>query len=75
MNRLLTRILASPATTLALCHARAPNAWRAAFMQVPRMSIPSPDSDVIANPPGFDRSALPEPLATEITAFFETIPV
>ena len=36
---------------------RVPNAWHFAFMDTPSMSLPSPDGDVAANPPGFDRAA------------------
>jgi len=34
---------------------RVPNAWHFAFMDAPSMPLPSPDGDVAANPPGFDR--------------------
>lgn len=50
---------------------RVPNAWHFAFMDTPSMSIPSPDGDVAANPPGFDRAAFLKQLADEITAFFD----
>ena len=50
---------------------RVPNAWHFAFMDSPSMSIPSPDGDVAANPPGFDRAAFLQQLAGEITAFFD----
>jgi predicted dienelactone hydrolase len=50
---------------------RVPNAWHFAFMDSPTMSIPSPDGDVAANPPGFDRDAFLKQLAVEITAFFD----
>ncbi|MGH8795707.1 MAG: alpha/beta hydrolase family protein, partial [Caldimonas sp.] len=50
---------------------RVPNAWHFAFMDTPGMSIPSPDGDVAANPPGFDRDAFLKQLADEITAFFD----
>lgn len=50
---------------------RVPNAWHFAFMDTPSMSIPSPDGDVAANPPGFDRDAFLKQLGTEITAFFD----
>ena len=52
---------------------RVPNAWHFAFMDSPSMSIPSPDGDVAANPPGFDRDAFLKQLAGEITAFFDKI--
>jgi predicted dienelactone hydrolase len=50
---------------------RVPNAWHFAFMDTPSMPIPSPDGDVAANPPGFDRDAFLKQLADEITAFFD----
>ena len=50
---------------------RVPNAWHFAFMDTPSMSLPSPDGDVAANPPGFDRDAFLKQLAEEITAFFD----
>jgi predicted dienelactone hydrolase len=50
---------------------RVPNAWHFAFMDTPSMSIPSPDGDVAANPPGFDRDAFLKRLAGEIAAFFD----
>ena len=50
---------------------RVPNAWHFAFMDSPSMSLPSPDGDVAANPPGFDRDAFLKQLAVEITAFFD----
>jgi predicted dienelactone hydrolase len=50
---------------------RVPNAWHFAFMDTPSMSLPSPDGDVSANPPGFDRAAFLKQLAVEITAFFD----
>jgi hypothetical protein len=40
-------------------------------MDSPGMSIPSPDGDVAANPPGFDRDAFLKQLAVEITDFFD----
>jgi predicted dienelactone hydrolase len=50
---------------------RVPNAWHFAFMDTPSMSLPSPDGDVTANPPGFDREAFLKQIAVEITAFFD----
>jgi hypothetical protein len=35
------------------------------------MAIPSPDGDVAANPPGFDRAAFLTRIAAEISAFFD----
>jgi predicted dienelactone hydrolase len=52
---------------------RVPNAWHFAFMDSPSMSIPSPDGDVAANPPGFDRNAFLKQLAVEIAAFFDKV--
>jgi predicted dienelactone hydrolase len=50
---------------------RVPNAWHFAFMNSPMMAIASPDGDVAANPPGFDRDAFLNQLAEQITAFFD----
>ncbi len=50
---------------------RVPNAWHFAFMDTPSMSIPSPDGDIAANPPGFDRDAFLKQLADEVTVFFD----
>ncbi len=50
---------------------RVPNAWHFAFMDTPSMTIPSPDGDVAANPPGFDRAAFLKQLGDDITAFFD----
>jgi predicted dienelactone hydrolase len=50
---------------------RVPNAWHFAFMDTPSMSLPSPDGDVAANPPGFDRAAFLKQLAVDIAAFFD----
>ena len=50
---------------------RVPNAWHFAFMDRPSMLLPSPDGDVAANPPGFDRDAFLKQLAVEVTAFFD----
>ncbi len=50
---------------------RVPNAWHFAFMDTPGMPIPSPDGDIAANPPGFDRAAFLKQLGEEITAFFD----
>ncbi|MEP7299903.1 MAG: hypothetical protein ABI699_00080 [Caldimonas sp.] len=40
-------------------------------MDPPSMPIPSPDGDVAANPPGFDRDAFLKQLGDEVTAFFD----
>jgi predicted dienelactone hydrolase len=50
---------------------RVPNAWHYAFMDAPSMPIASPDGDLAANPPGFDREAFLKQLAVDITAFFD----
>ncbi len=50
---------------------RVPNAWHFAFMDTPSMSITSPDGDIAANPPGFDRAAFLKQLGDDITAFFD----
>jgi len=50
---------------------RVPNALHFAFMDSPSMPIPSPDGDIAANPPGFDRDAFLKQLGDEITAFFD----
>ncbi len=50
---------------------RVANAWHFAFMDSPSMSLPSPDGDVAANPPGFDRNAFLTQLAGEVVAFFD----
>ncbi len=47
------------------------NAWHFAFMDAPTSFIPSPDGDIRADPPGFDRPALLKRLAEEIPAFFD----
>jgi predicted dienelactone hydrolase len=47
------------------------NAWHFAFMDAPTSAIPSPDGDIRADPPGFDRPALLKRLAEEIPAFFD----
>ena len=52
-------------------HRRVPNAGHFAFMDSPSMSIPSPDGDVAANPPGFDRDAFLKQLAAAFSVFFD----
>ena len=47
------------------------NAWHFAFMDAPTSLIPSPDGDIRADPPGFDRGAHLKRLAAEIPAFFD----
>lgn len=56
-----------PANTLR----HVPNAWHYAFMDAPTMSIPSPDGDLAANPPGFDRSRFLEQLGGELGDYFD----
>jgi predicted dienelactone hydrolase len=48
-----------------------PNAWHYAFMDTPNMPIASPDGDLSANPPGFDRQAFLQQLQSELTGFFD----
>jgi predicted dienelactone hydrolase len=50
---------------------RVPNAWHYAFMDTPNMPIASPDGDLSANPPGFDRQAFLQQLQRELPAFFD----
>jgi hypothetical protein len=50
---------------------RVPNAWHYAFMDIPSMPIASPDGDLAANPPGFDRQAFLQQLQRELPAFFD----
>jgi predicted dienelactone hydrolase len=42
-----------------------------AFMDTPSMAIPSPDGDIGANPPGFDRAAFLPVLADQIGTFLD----
>jgi predicted dienelactone hydrolase len=50
---------------------RVANAWHFAFMDTPTLPIPSPDGDIGANPPGFDRAAFLARLGGELNAFFD----
>jgi predicted dienelactone hydrolase len=50
---------------------RVANAWHFAFMDTPSMPVPSPDGDVRANPPGFDRAEFLKQLGNELPAFFD----
>lgn len=50
---------------------RVPNAWHFAFMDAPTSSIPSPDGDLAADPPGFDRSRFLEQLGTDLSNYFD----
>jgi len=56
-----------PSTTMR----HVPNAWHYAFMDAPTMSISSPDGDLAANPPGFDRSRFLEQLGGELGDYFD----
>jgi predicted dienelactone hydrolase len=48
-----------------------PNAWHFAFLDTPSMAIPSPDGDLGADPPGFDRAAYIAALGPRIADFLE----
>lgn len=48
-----------------------PNAWHFAFMDKPSMAIQTPDGDVAADPPGFDRAAFLKQLGPAIADFFD----
>lgn len=48
-----------------------PKASHFAFMDTPSMAIPTPDGDIRADPPGFDRAAFLDQLGAELTAFFD----
>lgn len=48
-----------------------PNAWHFAFIDTPTMPIPSPDGDLAADPPGFDRAAYLQSLGQELLRFFD----
>lgn len=48
-----------------------PNAWHFAFMDTPSMAIQTPDGDIAADPPGFDRAAFLKALGPEIAGFFD----
>jgi len=50
---------------------RVPQAWHFAFMDTPSMAIPTPDGDIAADPPGFDRAAFLQRLGRELPAFFD----
>jgi predicted dienelactone hydrolase len=52
---------------------RVPNAWHWAFMDIPGMPILTPDGDIRADPPGFDRPAFLKQLGNEISAYFDKI--
>ncbi|RPH44841.1 MAG: dienelactone hydrolase [Burkholderiales bacterium] len=48
-----------------------PNAWHFAFLDTPSMAIPSPDGDLGADPPGFDRTAFIAGLGPRIADFLD----
>ncbi|MCA3181755.1 MAG: dienelactone hydrolase [Burkholderiaceae bacterium] len=48
-----------------------PNAWHFAFLDTPSMPIQSPDGDLRADPPGFDRAAYIAALGPRIADFLE----
>ncbi len=48
-----------------------PNAWHFVFMDTPSMPLPSPDGDIGANAPGFDRAAFLAQLGPTLSAFFD----
>jgi hypothetical protein len=50
---------------------RVANAWHFAFMDTPSMAIATPDGDIAADPPGFDRAAFLQRLGREVPAFFD----
>ena len=50
---------------------RVPNAWHFSFLDTPTLPIPSPDADIGADPPGFDRAAFLAKLGGELVAFFD----
>ncbi|MDM0085352.1 dienelactone hydrolase [Variovorax sp. J31P179] len=52
---------------------RVPGAWHSAFMDIPGMPIPTPDGDIAADPPGFDRPAFLQRLGTEVPAYFDRV--
>lgn len=48
-----------------------PNAWHFAFMDTPSQRIDTPDGDVAADPPGFNRKAFLEQLGKDLITFFD----
>jgi predicted dienelactone hydrolase len=48
-----------------------PKAWHFVFMDKPSMSLMTPDGDIAADPPGFDRAALLDQLGQALPAFFD----
>ena len=50
---------------------RVPNAWHFVFTDTPSMPLPSPDGDIGANAPGFDRAAFLSKLGRTLSVFFD----
>jgi hypothetical protein len=50
-----------------------PKAWHFVFMDTPSMPLMSPDGDVGANPPSFDRSAFLDQLGRALPVFFDRV--
>lgn len=50
---------------------RVPKAWHFVFMDTPSMPLPSPDGDIGANAPGFDRAAFLLQLGRTLSVFFD----
>jgi predicted dienelactone hydrolase len=48
-----------------------PNAWHFAFSDTPSIPIQTPDGDIAADPPGFDRAAFLKTLGPAIADFFD----
>ena len=48
-----------------------PNAWHFAFTDTPSYPIQTPDGDMAADPPGFDRAAFLKSLGPEVAGFFD----
>lgn len=48
-----------------------PNAWHFAFLDTPTQPIPSPDGDLRADPPGFDRAAFLDGFAVRLADFLD----
>ena len=50
---------------------RVANAWHFSFMDSPSMALATPDGDIAADPPGFDRKAFLTSLGEELAGFFD----
>jgi predicted dienelactone hydrolase len=50
---------------------RVPQAWHFAFMDAPTTPIPSPDGDIAADPPGFDRMRFLAQLGQDLADYFD----